>query len=157
MGGVDGAGHYCSSYRFLRRSLKWWRKLYFWILEVSVVNSFHLCSMNQQSANLTISSHLEFSKWLEDCQEMFRTKCQVILIHTWRVAHRCVHTDVPATDSAWRSLYYRLCRWTGADVREYASGVASDCTNYLTPWCSLGEGTCKVMIIFGIAQASPFE
>jgi hypothetical protein len=82
---------------------------------------------------------------------------EVILIHTWRVEHQCVHRDVPATDTAWRSLYHRPCRWRGVDVRGYASSDASGCMNYLTPWCSLGEGTCKVMIMFGITQASPFE
>lgn len=34
MGGVDRADHYCASYNFSRKSLKWWRKLFFWILEV---------------------------------------------------------------------------------------------------------------------------
>jgi hypothetical protein len=82
---------------------------------------------------------------------------QVTLIHTWRVVRQCVHTYVPATDSAWRSLYHRSCRWRGADVRGHASSVASGCTNYLTPWNSLGEGTCEVMIMFGMTQASPFE
>jgi hypothetical protein len=60
MGGVARADHYCSSYRFLKKSLKWWRKLYFWTLEASLVNSFHMYNMNQESANLPILSHLRF-------------------------------------------------------------------------------------------------
>ncbi|XP_069697349.1 piggyBac transposable element-derived protein 4-like isoform X1 [Periplaneta americana] len=62
MGGVDRADHYCLSYGFLKKSLKWWRKLYFWILEISLVNSFHLYNLNQQSKNLPTVSHLEFRK-----------------------------------------------------------------------------------------------
>ncbi|KAJ4440826.1 hypothetical protein ANN_10672 [Periplaneta americana] len=62
MGGVDRADHYCSSYGFLKKSLKWWRKLYFWILEISLVNSFHLYNLNQNSKNLPALSHLEFRK-----------------------------------------------------------------------------------------------
>jgi hypothetical protein len=62
MGGVDREDHYCSSYGFLKKNLKWWRKLYFWILEVPLVNSFHLYNMSQQSANLPTLSHLEFHK-----------------------------------------------------------------------------------------------
>ncbi|XP_065672200.1 piggyBac transposable element-derived protein 4-like [Hydra vulgaris] len=42
MGAVDRADHYCSSYSFLRKSLKWWRKIFFWLLEVAVVNSYIL-------------------------------------------------------------------------------------------------------------------
>jgi hypothetical protein len=38
-------------------------KLYFWILEVSLVSpSFHLYNMSQQSANPPTLSHLEFRK-----------------------------------------------------------------------------------------------
>lgn len=42
MGGVDLADHYISSYNFGRKSIKWWRKLFFWMLEVSIVNSYLL-------------------------------------------------------------------------------------------------------------------
>lgn len=33
MGGVDLADHYISSYSFVRKSVKWWRKLFFWMLD----------------------------------------------------------------------------------------------------------------------------
>lgn len=39
IGGVDRADHYAMSYSFLRKSLKWWRKLFFWRLEIYCVNS----------------------------------------------------------------------------------------------------------------------
>lgn len=42
MGGVDLADHLLSSYSFTRRSVKWWRKMFFWLLEVAVTNSFIL-------------------------------------------------------------------------------------------------------------------
>jgi len=29
MGPIDRADHYCTSYNFARKSLKWWRKLFF--------------------------------------------------------------------------------------------------------------------------------
>lgn len=47
MGAVDRADHYIASYSFTRKSIKWWRKLFFWILEVSIVNSFLLMKMEQ--------------------------------------------------------------------------------------------------------------
>ena len=42
MGAVDRADHYCASYAFTRKTLRWWRKIFFWLLEVCVVNSFIL-------------------------------------------------------------------------------------------------------------------
>ncbi|RZF41384.1 hypothetical protein LSTR_LSTR000098 [Laodelphax striatellus] len=47
MGGVDISDHYIASYAFTRRSIKWWRKVFFWLLEVAIVNSFILCNTNR--------------------------------------------------------------------------------------------------------------
>ena len=40
MGGVDKADQLAVYYCFQRKSLKWWKKVFFWLLETSVVNSF---------------------------------------------------------------------------------------------------------------------
>ena len=40
MGGVDKADQYSSYYSFTKKSVKWWRKLMFWLLEVGIVNSY---------------------------------------------------------------------------------------------------------------------
>lgn len=42
MGGVDVSDHYIATYPFARRTVKWWRKIFFWLLEVVVMNSFIL-------------------------------------------------------------------------------------------------------------------
>ena len=66
MGGVDRADHYISSYQFLQRSVKWWRKLYFFVLESSVVNSFILFNMHMKNLddhNATLD-HRSFRKEL---------------------------------------------------------------------------------------------
>ena len=42
MNGVDRADQYTVYYSFIRRSVKWWRKIFFWIMEVAVVNSYIL-------------------------------------------------------------------------------------------------------------------
>ena len=42
MNGVDIADQYSTYYCFLRKTVKWWRKLCFWLLETAVVNSFVL-------------------------------------------------------------------------------------------------------------------
>lgn len=66
MGGVDRADHYCGSYAFTRKTVKWWRKLFFWLLEVSIVNSYHLFSMDRKERNLNSISHLKFRRNLID-------------------------------------------------------------------------------------------
>ena len=38
MNGVDRADQYTVYYSFIRRSVKWWRKVFFWLMEVAVVN-----------------------------------------------------------------------------------------------------------------------
>ena len=48
MGAVDRFDHYCRSYAFTRKSLKWWRKTFFWLLDVAVVNSFILYNETHQ-------------------------------------------------------------------------------------------------------------
>ena len=46
MGWVDVSDQYISSYSFIRKSKKWWRKMFFWLLEVAVVNSFILYNLS---------------------------------------------------------------------------------------------------------------
>ena len=38
--GVDKIDQMMSYYSFVRKSIKWWRKVFFWLLDMSVVNSF---------------------------------------------------------------------------------------------------------------------
>lgn len=47
MGGVDIADQYISSYGFTRKSLKWWRKVFFWLQEAALVNAYLLFNMNE--------------------------------------------------------------------------------------------------------------
>lgn len=52
MGGVDIADQYISSYAFSRKSLKWWRKVFFWLLETAVVNAFILFKIKHKKPKL---------------------------------------------------------------------------------------------------------
>ncbi len=42
MGGVDKADQMGIYYCFQRKSLKWWKNVFFWLIEISVVNSYIL-------------------------------------------------------------------------------------------------------------------
>lgn len=64
MGGVDTADHYVSSYMFVRKSKKWWRKMFFWLLDITVVNSFLLYNMDMQNKGKTTIDSKKFREML---------------------------------------------------------------------------------------------
>ncbi|XP_026475392.1 piggyBac transposable element-derived protein 4-like [Ctenocephalides felis] len=65
MGGVDRADSYSASYCFLRKSMKWWQKLFFWDIEMSSVNAFLLYKNSQRGKNKPMT-HLKFVRELVD-------------------------------------------------------------------------------------------
>jgi hypothetical protein len=64
MGGVDTADQYCETCCFLRRTLKWWRKLFFWGLEVSIINAYILYVESCKNCNSNPMSHIKFRREL---------------------------------------------------------------------------------------------
>ena len=56
--GVDRNDQHCCYYSFVRKTLKWWRKLFFYLLECSTVNSYIL---HQQVATKPLTS-LDFRR-----------------------------------------------------------------------------------------------
>ena len=58
MNGVDRADQNSVYYSFIRKSRKWWRKLFFWMIEVTTVNSYILYQFHPQ-AHLT---HLQYRR-----------------------------------------------------------------------------------------------
>ncbi|CAD1474752.1 unnamed protein product [Heterotrigona itama] len=59
MNGVDKADQYTGTYCFMQKSQKWWRKLFFWGLEISAINSYLLHKENQKKHNTKVT-HLQF-------------------------------------------------------------------------------------------------
>ena len=62
MNGVDKADQFTVYYSFIRKSRKWWRKLFFWMFEVTVVNSYILYKISIQSP----LSHLHYRRSVVD-------------------------------------------------------------------------------------------
>ena len=60
MNGVDMADQLGVYYTFQRKTLKWWRKVFFWLLEVTVVNSYIL----YKEAVTSPKPHLTFRRSL---------------------------------------------------------------------------------------------
>ena len=64
MNGVDVADQNSVYYRFIRKTRKWWRKLFFWLLEVTVVNSYVLYQAHAARLNIRPLTHLQFRRKL---------------------------------------------------------------------------------------------
>jgi hypothetical protein len=62
MGGVDRADQYCGCYGFTRRSYRWWKKLFFWLMEVADVNSYIVYSLDKKESGETLQTHLSYEK-----------------------------------------------------------------------------------------------
>uniref|UniRef100_A0A0N5C179 DDE_Tnp_1_7 domain-containing protein n=1 Tax=Strongyloides papillosus TaxID=174720 RepID=A0A0N5C179_STREA len=63
-GGIDKADQLASSYCFMRKSCKWWRKIFFWGLEVFTINSYILYKVSTRRENRTPMSHFMFVRKL---------------------------------------------------------------------------------------------
>ena len=62
MNGVDITDQYTVYYSFIRKTVKWWRKLFFWMLETAVVNSYILYRDSTSSPK----SHIQYRRALVD-------------------------------------------------------------------------------------------
>ena len=61
--GVDKLDQMMSYYRFLHKTIKWWRKV-FWILEVATVNACIICKVLAKRRGEQPISHLAFRQQL---------------------------------------------------------------------------------------------
>lgn len=64
MKAVDRINQYTSSYCFLKKSLKLWRKLFFWGLEICVLNSYTLYKLSKKQRNESPLNRLKYVKLL---------------------------------------------------------------------------------------------
>ena len=64
MMGVDRLDQMATYYSFLRKSVKWWRKVMFWLLEVSIVNAYILHSTQLTTHQQPPLTHLQFRRAL---------------------------------------------------------------------------------------------
>ena len=62
MNGVDVADQHTVYYSFVRKTIKWWRKLCFWLLETAVVNSYIL----YRNTTPLPKSHIHYRRMLID-------------------------------------------------------------------------------------------
>ena len=66
--GVDRLDQRMSYYQFTTKSVKWWRKVFFWMMEVAVVNAYILYF--QHTNDRRKMAHKQF------CRELVLALCQ---------------------------------------------------------------------------------
>ena len=49
MNGVDIADQHSVYYSFIRKTVKWWKKIVFWLIETSMINSYILYKLTVAS------------------------------------------------------------------------------------------------------------
>ena len=49
MNGVDISDQYTATYPFTRKTIKWWHKVFFWLIDLSVTNSYALYREMEQN------------------------------------------------------------------------------------------------------------
>ena len=64
--GVDKLDQLVSYYSFPHKSLKWWRKVFFWLVEVAVVNSYVIYKEQKLKHNERPITHLAYQRSLID-------------------------------------------------------------------------------------------
>ena len=64
--GVDKLDQFASYYSFLHKSVKWWRKIFFWMLEVAVINSYIIYKKLVTSRGRRPMTHKAFRQALID-------------------------------------------------------------------------------------------
>ena len=64
--GVDKLDQFASYYSFLHKSVKWWRKIFFWMLEVAVINSYIIYKKLATSRGRRPMMHKAFRQVLID-------------------------------------------------------------------------------------------
>jgi len=63
MVGMDRADQYCGCYGFTRKSYKWWKELFFWLMEVAVVNSYYtLYSLDKKESGEKLQTYLSYRR-----------------------------------------------------------------------------------------------
>ena len=73
--GVDKIDQLVSYYSFIHKSVKWWRKVFFWLLEVAVVNSYVIYKEECNKDKSQPLTHLSYRRKLID--DLSKPLCDV--------------------------------------------------------------------------------
>ena len=130
MNGVDIADQHSVYYRFIRKTVKWWKKIAFWLIEMSMVNSYILYKLTVASPKSPAAYRRSVMEWSP-------------LHHDILVCHRLVLVwAVHANRNTQMVTHLKGLTDGSTDIRKQRSGTLSllaqaDCKPYspsaLTP------------------------
>ena len=63
MNGVDIADQHSVYYRFIRKTVKWWKKIAFWLIQTSMVNSYILYKLTVASPKSPVAYRRSVMEW----------------------------------------------------------------------------------------------
>ena len=134
--GVDRLDQRMSYYQYTRRTIRWWRKVFFWMIEVVVVNSYIIYTQHTDSRRKL--THKEFRR------ELVEVLCQPLRdISTHRQPARHDHTleclrghHFPENGSTRRDC--RVCSTRGpGGTRHLTTTYCSTCSDH--PHLCIGQ------------------
>ena len=134
---VDRLDQRMSYYQFVRKSVKWWRKVFFWMIEVMVVNAYILYTQHTDAAQKL--SHKEFRRELvmSLCEEQQSTTPHRQPRHRQdQTLERLRGSHYPDTGSARRDC--RVCSvWGSGGQRHLTASFCATCSDH--PHLCIGE------------------
>ena len=125
--GVDRLDQRMAYYQFTRKSVRWWRKVFFWMVEVVVVNSYILYSKHTDSHRKL--THKEFRR------ELVLALCQPLRDET-------THRQPASRDQTLECLrghHFPESGSTRRDCRIYSTRGPGGSHHLTTTFC----GTCS--------------
>lgn len=62
--GVDRLDQLVTYYSFVHKTIKWWRKVFFWMLEVTIINSYIIHRERARQNGIYVLTHKKYRKAL---------------------------------------------------------------------------------------------
>jgi len=122
--GVDRLDQRMSYYQFARKSVRWWRKVFFWMVDAVVVNSYIMYSTHTDARRKL--THKEFRK------ELVQALCQPLMDVS--AHHRTVVHD--QTLERLRGQHFAQNGTTRRDCRVCSSRAPGGSRHLTTTFCS---------------------
>ncbi|XP_064106876.1 piggyBac transposable element-derived protein 3-like [Macrobrachium nipponense] len=134
IGEIDRADHYVSSYQFLQKTLKLWRKLYFFILETAIVNAYLLHKLHAQQKDERIAEDPTFRRGL-----IYHLVGQVRNPAYGRIIHR-ISSDEERLDGKLHIIAHRSINRDCAGCRDRRGDDGRKQTKFYCKTCPRNPG-----------------
>ena len=135
--GVDRLDQRMAYYQFVRKSVRWWRKVFFWLVEVMVVNAYLLYSQHTDARRKLTHKEFRRSLVLALCEEQRSANTHHPAPRRRdQTLERLRGSHFPDTATTRRDC--RVCSVRGAGgQRRLTNTICADCSDH--PHLCVGE------------------